>query len=163
LVLVKCVSLEFDMKQNAFATSDAVAFRRRSPLKLIGAAVAFGLALSSLFPQAMAQDSASQSPAGVFAVVYERGPAYQDGKHITEQTNIPDHIKYTESLGDSLIGGGLLGTLTDDKVVGMIIFEAANLDAAKQWLAQDPGVAAGTLAANVRQWQVNSIRSYEKK
>lgn len=151
------------MKHFAFTTSDDVAFRLCSPLKFIGAAVAFGVALSSFFPRAMAQDSANKSPAGVFAVIYERGPAYQDGKPITEQANIPDHIKYTESLGDRFIGGGLLGTLTDDKVVGMIIFEAANLDAAKQWLAQDPGVAASILAANVRQWQVNNIRGYEKK
>jgi uncharacterized protein YciI len=108
------------------------------------------------------ESSPNSAKAGVFVAVYERGSAYEAGKHISEQTNIRDHIAYTEALEDMLIAGGLLTALADDNVVGMIIFEAESADAAKQWLGKDPGVAGKVLSASMRQWDVSNIRGYRR-
>jgi uncharacterized protein YciI len=134
---------------------------RRALLKLAGVA-AFGLIAAATLPAAIAQNTAA-AKAGVFAVIYERGPAYENGKNITEQANIKDHVAYSESLGEKFISGGLLGTLTEDKVLGMVVFEADSAEAAKQWVSKDPGVMSSVLSANVRQWQVSKIRAYQGK
>lgn len=135
---------------------------RRAILTLaLSAFAAFG-AVATFAPIAVAQDVAA-AKAGVFAVIYERGTAYQGSKSIAEQSNIKEHIAYGQTLGHKFLAGGLLGTLTQDKVLGMVVFEAENIEAAKQWVSQDPGVKSGVLSANVRRWQVTSIKAYQGK
>lgn len=90
-------------------------------------------------------------------------PTYEDNKNITEQINIKDHIAYGQTLGSRFVAGGLLGTLTEDKVLGMVVFEAENLEAARQWVSQDPGVRNHVLNPTVRHWQVTSIKAYQGK
>ncbi|KRB49138.1 hypothetical protein ASE04_18325 [Rhizobium sp. Root708] len=134
----------------------------RSILTLATAAVAVLGAVAKLAPSAAAQETADPMR-GVFAVIYERGPAYDDSKDITEQVSIEDHIAYGQTIKDKFLAGGLLGTLTDDNVLGMVVFEAENIEAAEQWVSHDPGVENGVLTAKVRQWQVSSIRAYQGK
>ena len=135
---------------------------RRTVLTLAFAAVASFGAVATLAPVAVAQE-ATAAKAGVFAVIYERGSAYENSKNITEQANIKEHIAYGQTLGPKFLAGGLLGTLTEDKVLGMVVFEAENLEAAKQWVSQDPGVQNRVLSASVRHWQVKSIKAYQGK
>ncbi|TBB15056.1 hypothetical protein ELH48_36510 (plasmid) [Rhizobium ruizarguesonis] len=118
--------------------------------------------VAKLAPSAAAQEAAAGTR-GVFAVIYERGPAYDDSKDITEQIAIKEHVSYGQTLRDKFLAGGLLGALTDDRVLGMIVFEAENIAAAKQWVSQDPGVQNHVLSANVRYWQVTSIKAYQGK
>ncbi len=132
---------------------------RRAILTLALAALA---AFGTVAPFAVAQ-GASAAKAGVFAVIYERGSAYEGSKSVAEQSKIKEHIAYGQTLGRKFLAGGLLGTLTEDKVLGMVVFEAANIEAAKQWVNQDPGVKSGVLSASVRQWQVTSIKAYQGK
>lgn len=135
---------------------------RRAILTLaLAALAAFGV-VTTFAPIAVAQDAVA-AKADVFAVIYERGPAYEDSKNITEQANIKEHIAYGQTLGRKFLAGGLLGTLTEDKVLGMVVFEAQNIEAAKQWVSQDPGVQSGVLSANVRHWQVTNIKAYRGK
>jgi uncharacterized protein YciI len=135
---------------------------RRAIMPLAVAAIAAFAAVATAAPVAVAQDAAT-AKAGVFAVIYERGSAYDDNKSITEQANIKDHIAYGQTLGGKFVAGGLLGTLTEDKVLGMVVFEADNIEAAKQWVSRDPGVQNNVLSANVRYWQVTNIRPYQGK
>lgn len=134
---------------------------RAVPMLAAAVMAVFG-ASASFAPIALAQEEGVAKD-GVFAVIYERGSAYDDSKNITEQANIKDHIAYGQTLGDKFLAGGLLGTLTQDKVLGMVVFEAANIEAAKQWVSQDPGVQNNVLNANVRHWQVTSIKAYQGK
>lgn len=135
---------------------------RRATLTLALAALAAFGAAATFAPVAVAQDVAA-GKAGVFAVIYERGSAYQGSKSIADQANIKEHIAYSQTLGRKFLAGGLLGTLSEDKVLGMVVFEAENIEAAKQWVSQDPGVKSSVLSANVRHWQVTSIKAYQGK
>jgi uncharacterized protein YciI len=135
---------------------------RRAVLnRALAATAAFG-AVATLSPVALAQDTAS-AKAGVFAVIYERGSAYENNKNLSEQAKIKEHIAYGQNLGRRFLAGGLLGTPTEDKVIGMVVFEAENIEAAKQWVSQDPGVQNRVLSANVRQWHVTRIKAYRGK
>ncbi|CAN7741485.1 YciI family protein [Rhizobium leguminosarum] len=135
---------------------------RRAILTLAIAAIAAFGAAATFAPVAVAQDAAA-AKAGVFAVIYERGSAYEDNKNITEQANIKDHVAYGQTLGGKFLAGGLLGSLTDDKVLGMVVFEAENIEAAKQWVSQDPGIQNNVLSATVRHWQVTNIKAFQGK
>lgn len=135
---------------------------QRAILKLAVAGIAAFGTVAVFAPVAIAQDGTA-AKAGVYAVIYERGSAYENSKNITEQTNIKDHIAYGQTLGGKFIAGGLLGTLTDDKVLGMVLLEAENISAAKEWVSQDPGVKSNVLSANVRHWQVTNIKAYQSK
>jgi hypothetical protein len=135
---------------------------RRAVLTLAVAVIAAFGAVATFTPVANAQDAAA-GKTGVFAVIYERGSAYEDNKNITQQANIKDHIAYGETLGAKFLAGGLLGTLTEDKVLGMVVFEAENIGAAKQWVSQDPGIQNRVLRATVRHWQVTNIKAYQRK
>jgi len=135
---------------------------RRTILTLAFAAIASFAAVATFAPIAVAQEAAA-AKAGVFAVIYERGSAYENCKNITEQANIKEHIAYGQTLGPKFLAGGLLGTLTEDKVLGMVVFEAESIEAAERWVSQDPGVQNRVLKASVRHWQVKSIKPYQGK
>jgi hypothetical protein len=127
----------------------------------LGAAVALTwmLTMSSI----SATEAQELLEPGVFAVIYERGADYVDGTAIAEQASIPEHMAYAKSLGESYIAGGLLGTLTNDTVVGMVVFEADSLSQATDWVSKDPGIVAGTLSGTVRQWQTTNIKAYSQE
>ena len=131
---------------------------------LFGVALVAGVTLKQTSSEAAPKGSSTAgTKTGVFAVVYERGSAYQKGKPISEQHRVKEHIAYTEALGNKLIAGGLLRSARPDQVVGMIIFEAASTQAAEQWLRKDPAVVGKVLRASVRQWEVSNIRAYRQE
>lgn len=99
----------------------------------------------------------------VFAAIYQRGSAYQKEKNIFQQPSIKEHIAHHEALGKKLIAAGPLKALPEDKIVGIIVFEAESEEVAQQWLRKDPAVVNKVFDATVRQWGVSSIREFHLK
>lgn len=63
------------------------------------------------------------------------------------------HFAYGREFGGIRLGGPFLDS-NGDMAGSMIIFEAADLDAAKTWHANDPYVKAGLFArSDVRPWK----------
>ena len=131
---------------------------------LLGVTLVTGLMLKQTPSEAAPKGSSTvRLKAKVFAAIYERGPAYQKEKNIFQQPTIKEHIAHHEALGDKLIAAGPLRALPEDRVVGIIIFEAESEEVAKQWLGKDPAVAGKVLSANVRQWAVSNVRGYRRE
>jgi uncharacterized protein YciI len=64
------------------------------------------------------------------------------------------HFEYARNTNVIKIGGPFLDA-KDDMAGSLIIFEAADLDAAKAWHANDPYVKAGLFAhSEVRPWKL---------
>ncbi len=80
-----------------------------------------------------------------------------------QQPTIKEHIAHHEALGSKLIAAGPLKSRPEDRVVGIIIFEAESEEAAEQWLSKDPAVAGKVLTASVRQWGVSNVRGYRRE
>jgi uncharacterized protein YciI len=131
---------------------------------LCGVAVVAGFTLKQSSSVAPPKDSltVSQKPK-VFAAIYERGPAYQKEKSIFEHPTIKEHIAHHEALGGKLIAAGPLRARPEDRLVGIIIFEAESEEVAEQWLVKDPAVVSKVLNASVRQWGATNIRGYRRE
>jgi uncharacterized protein YciI len=121
-------------------------------------------ALKPFFPEVVGQTKPTnaQKPK-VFAAIYERGSAYQKAKNIFEQPTIKEHIAHHEALGNKLIAAGPLKALSEDKTVGIIVFEAESEEKAQQWLRQDPAVIGKVLNASVGQWGVSGVREFRQR
>ena len=64
------------------------------------------------------------------------------------------HFAYARETGVIRLGGPFLGP-KDEMAGSLIVFEAADLDAAKAWHANDPYVKAGLFAqSEVRPWKM---------
>ena len=64
------------------------------------------------------------------------------------------HFAYAQETGVIRLGGPFLGP-ADEMAGSLIVFEAADLDAAKAWHAGDPYVKAGLFAhSEVRPWKM---------
>jgi uncharacterized protein YciI len=64
------------------------------------------------------------------------------------------HFAYARETGVIRLGGPFLGA-KEEMAGSLIIFEAADLDAAKAWHANDPYVKAGLFAhSEVRPWKM---------
>ena len=97
---------------------------------------------------------AAQAPAGpppqpLYLLVYERGPAWIEGKPIHEQ-KLGEHVVYIRGLIDNgkVVAGGPFG----DESGGMAIVRAESLAEAEAMLAADPALTNGTFKGRVRQW-----------
>lgn len=90
----------------------------------------------------------------VFMAIYERGPSWIAGQPITRQPNVRDHIKYYYALGDRLIGGGPLRGDASERIDGIIMFQAASADEAREWLAKDPLVTSGVAIGRIVEWML---------
>lgn len=131
---------------------------------LIIGILAVWLAPKQSLPQVVSQvkPSTIQKPK-VFAAIYERGSAYQKEKTVFQQPTIKEHIAHHEALGDKLIAAGPLKALPEDKIIGIVVFEAESEEQAGQWLVKDPAVVGKVLNATVRQWGASSIREFGRK
>jgi uncharacterized protein len=66
----------------------------------------------------------------------------------------PAHFEYAKETGAIRLGGPFLDA-AGEMAGSMIVIEAADLDAAKAWAANDPYAKAGLFAATeIRPWKV---------
>lgn len=116
---------------------------------------------ASQTPQAPAP--AAQRPA-VFAVIYERGPAWDDAKGAFEQSSIPEHMQFLRENAEKVVGAAPfqqgIAPGSTDRIVGMVIVAATNQEEAQQIIAGDPAVAANVMKATVRRWLVDRVKGY---
>ena len=64
------------------------------------------------------------------------------------------HLDYAKATGVVRLGGPFLDA-RGDMAGSMIIFEAADMDAAKEWAANDPYAKAGLFAkSEIRPWKL---------
>ncbi|HTQ14895.1 MAG TPA: YciI family protein [Rhizomicrobium sp.] len=64
------------------------------------------------------------------------------------------HFEYAKSTGCIRLGGPFLDA-KGDMAGSMIVFEAADIDAAKAWAANDPYARAGLFASSdIRPWKL---------
>jgi hypothetical protein len=85
----------------------------------------------------------------LFAVIATDKPNSLELRKATREA----HFAYAEASGVIKLGGPFLDG-NGDMAGSLIIFEAADLDAAKAWHASDPYVKAGLFAhSEVRPWK----------
>jgi uncharacterized protein YciI len=97
----------------------------------------------------------------VFVALYERGSAFVKGKEVPDQPHFRDHVEHLLGRQERLIAGGPFRSRSDDKAVGLVVFQAIDAADAARWTSQDPAVVAGVFKVVVRQWNVTSIRPFE--
>ncbi len=119
----------------------------------VGAAVA--VLAFVVFAQATAHEA-------VFIAVYERGAKYDASKPIFEQNAVREHIVHHEALGARLVAAGPFRPDANSELAGAVVFKAANIEAAREWLNADPAIVAGTLRGSVMQWRVSRIAEYQR-
>ena len=75
------------------------------------------------------------------------------------KATLPDHLAYQKQMEDagSLVMAGPVSDVTGDlmEAEGMIIYRAANLDAARALAYGDPMHKVGARAYDIRKWLVN--------
>jgi len=75
------------------------------------------------------------------------------------KATLPDHLAYQKQMEDagSLVMAGPVSDVTGDlmEAEGMIIYRAANLDAARALADGDPMHKVGARAYDIRKWLVN--------
>lgn len=106
--------------------------------------MAMALSVALLAPAA-----AAQTGPPLFLFMYQPGPAWQPGKPMTQQKLAP-HAAYIRSLterGQVVAGGPWL-----DTDGGMAIVRAADAEAARAILANDPAITSGVFTAEIRTW-----------
>lgn len=67
----------------------------------------------------------------------------------------PDHLEFLKAKGEALkVGGPTIGADGETPDGSVLIFEDADLEAAKAWVAQDPYAAAGLFdSVTVQPWK----------
>jgi uncharacterized protein YciI len=92
-----------------------------------------------------------------FAVIREAGPAWTDGKGITEQPAVSDHAAFMNAIADEgfiLFGGPLAGS-EHGRVRALLIVNAASEADIHRRLADDPWVPTEQLVTtSVEPWNV---------
>jgi len=94
----------------------------------------------------------------VFAVIYDRGPAWVEGKPILEQPTIPGHIQHHRNLGEKRIAAAPFTPLPEDMSVGMVVLLAHSQEQAQAWVDNDPAVKSKVMTARLRRWHLESLK-----
>jgi uncharacterized protein YciI len=118
-------------------------------MKMILLIVLSCLAGLTLVQSAMAEENGA-TPGKTFLVIYTPGPAWLQGRSVTEQP-LREHGNYL--LG--LYRDGVMiyaGPLDDDG--GAVVLNAADMSEAEAIVAADPGVQSGILVPAVHHWQL---------
>jgi uncharacterized protein YciI len=93
-----------------------------------------------------------------FAVRRAHGPAWDDGRTMTEQDGWPAHAAFMNGLAEA--GHIVLGGPVGDGSQTLLIFEAAGEREIRDRLATDPWVPMGLLViASIEPWHVLLDRS----
>ncbi len=86
----------------------------------------------------------------MFVVIYTCGPAWLEGKPVTEQPFFPEHLRYMHQVFAArqlLMGGPFL-----DEQAGLGIFDVANEAQARDIVAHDPAVLARLFEPHLHAW-----------
>jgi uncharacterized protein YciI len=86
-----------------------------------------------------------------YAIIYTPGPARITGRPADQQLLSP-HIEYLQKLRAAKTL--LQISYSSDGATEVAVFEVNSEAEAKQLLAMDPAVGAGTLKAELRQWNI---------
>ena len=100
--------------------------------------------------QPPAATASTQGASNLFVVIYRPGPAWQQGRPMSEQGLLP-HGRYYRGLFDDgrlFAGGGFTGS--DG---GMAILKVADMESARAIVAADPAVTSGIFVAQLEQWR----------
>jgi uncharacterized protein YciI len=106
------------------------------------------LASAALAAPALADDAPPRDP--LYVILYKQGPAWKEGVPMKQQDAIGAHYKYMKQ-------GFEAGTILDagatlDEPGGVVIFRAADLDAAKAFMAADPSVSLKMFTGEIHSW-----------
>ena len=100
----------------------------------------------------------------VFVAIYERGPAWADGKGAFEQAGIREHMAYLRANWATLIGAAPfeqgLPAGAADRVVGMVLVLAASQQEAEALVGADPAISGKLMTATVRHWLADRVKAY---
>jgi len=125
------------------------------PSRLLAAACVAAVACL-LVPRALSEDQdeapKAARPPLYQVVIYTPGEKWDDKKAFQEQPAIDEHVKYLESLqgkGHLRLGGPFL-----DGAGGLVVLQGVKPEQAKEIVAADPAVKAGTLSGKTHPWLV---------
>ena len=109
---------------------------------------------------AVGYSASAQQPArpDVYVAVYEKGPAWVEGKSLRESPVFEQHLQHLRSLGDRAAGAGPFEMREGDRFVGLVIFLTRTPEEAQQLAEADPFVKAGYTRATVRHWRVDTLK-----
>ena len=97
----------------------------------------------------------------VFALLYERGPAWIEGRDVPEQPGIAEHRQYLGEHSAQIVANGPLVFESADSVVGLLVLQAGALAEAERFITEDPGVRSRVFRATARRWRLNRFRALE--
>lgn len=127
----------------------------------------FSFRLTAAEPAAEAPRNVSPTetparPARQFLGILRLAPKYHDEKAFTAeaQAAVGRHFQRLQKATQS--GQVLLAGRTaepNDRTLGLVVFEAADLAEAERFMAEDPAVVAGVMLQEVRPYQVALMRS----
>jgi uncharacterized protein YciI len=107
---------------------------------------AAGAAIFIREPVAMADDS----PPTYFVLFHHPGPKWDPGKGFQDQPGVIHHVHYMAGFfgrGELVMGGPFL-----DNSGGMMVFNVADIEAARAIAQADPEVKSGLLSVTVKPW-----------
>lgn len=115
----------------------------------IAMAIVALIAPSGVAAQQAQAASTVPGPAPLFLLIYERGPAWIEGKPMRQQ-KLGEHVAYMQKLIEEgrVVAGGPFG----GDAGGMAILRASSLEEAQRVLDADPSLLNGTFIASVKQW-----------
>jgi uncharacterized protein YciI len=116
-------------------------------------AVVGGLSIVALGAEPKPSDAPASSSAtrATYLVVYRHGPAWVDGKPMSDQQSMRDHFSFYLGLhrkGALISAGGFT-----DESGGAAIFEAADDAAAAELIATDPAVKSKVFRYELQRWK----------
>ncbi|MCW5723799.1 MAG: hypothetical protein KIS81_02460 [Maricaulaceae bacterium] len=112
------------------------------------------LAAAALSAPALAAEDEGEAAYGLYAIVYSRGPGWDDSRAFLEQDLRP-HGAYLAGLhrdGRLLAAGPLFGPEG-----GLVILRAQSLEEAEAMMAEDPAVLNGVFTGEVREWRTRFV------
>ena len=97
----------------------------------------------------MTQMNSGDTSGQYFVVIYRPGSGWLEGKAIREQPT-SEHVAYMKKL--KALGTLVLGGPFKDSAGAMVIIECETLEAAKQFVDEDPAIQTELLFAEIHPW-----------
>jgi len=95
----------------------------------------------------------------VYVALYERGPAWVEGKPAKDLPNFPEHLAHIRAIEPQVLGVGPFAGSAGDSFIGMLVLSASSEDDARKLAESDPFVTAKyTRVTKVLRWQVAGLK-----